>query len=84
MAPVSSPEEVLDADRRAAAVERALGRISPRHQYVVRARMGFDGPPMTYKSIGAELGVCGQRARQMEHDALRRMRLQGGLWEYRA
>jgi RNA polymerase sigma factor (sigma-70 family) len=59
----------------AALVQQALHtlvrRLPARLQFVVIARYGLDGwPPRSWRQIGAALGVCGERARQLHTEAL--------------
>lgn len=67
----AQPSQVL----KVATVHRALHdlvrRLSPQLRYVVAARYGLDGhPPAFYRQIGAALGLCGERARQLHTEAL--------------
>lgn len=71
------PDEALDlaALGEAALVQQALHalvrRLSAWLQFVVIARYGLDGwPPRSYRQIGAALGVCGERVRQLHSEAL--------------
>ena len=53
------------------ALHRLVGRLPARLQFVVIARYGLDGwPPRTYRHIGAALGLCGERVRQLHTEAL--------------
>jgi RNA polymerase sigma factor (sigma-70 family) len=70
-------EETLDlaAIGEAALVQQALHtlvrRLPVRLQFVVITRYGLDGePPRSWRQIGAALGVCGERARQLHTEAL--------------
>jgi len=52
-----------------------IHRLPPRLRQVVVARYGLDGsPPATYRQIGLQLGVSGERARQLHSEALVWMR----------
>jgi RNA polymerase sigma factor (sigma-70 family) len=67
----AEPSQVL----KVATVQRSLHdlvlRLSPRLRYVVAARYGLNGhPPASYCQIGAALGLCGERARQLHTEAL--------------
>lgn len=44
------------------------------HQNVVRLRMGFDGVGRTLEQIGSEVGVTRERIRQIEANAVRRIK----------
>jgi RNA polymerase sigma factor (sigma-70 family) len=61
----------------AACVQDALHELLARMPYrlyrviVARYGLGLDGqPPAEYEQIGAQLGVCGERARQLQVEAL--------------
>ena len=69
--------DILDpvAVHEAAAVREALyalvGRLPRRLRYVIVARYGLDGQaPAWFYDVGAALGVCGERARQLHLEAL--------------
>jgi RNA polymerase primary sigma factor len=68
----------LVTERRAGAetVRLVLSRLTERQADVLRRRHGlYDGrPPMTLDAIGRQLGVTRERARQIERDALTRLR----------
>ncbi len=71
------PAETADltAIGEAALVQQALHalvrRLPARLQFVVIARYGLDGePPRTWRQIGAVLGLCGERVRQLHTEAL--------------
>jgi len=71
------PDEAPDlaAIGEAALVQQALHalvrRLPARLQFVVIARYGLDGgPPRTWCQIGAVLGLCGERVRQLHSEAL--------------
>ena len=56
-------------------VEDVLGRLSEREQRVLSLRFGlYDGRSRTLKEVGRELGVTGERIRQIEARALRKFR----------
>ena len=48
-----------------------LRRLPPRLYFVVRRRYGLDGqPPATFRALGAQLGLTGERVRQLHQEAL--------------
>jgi RNA polymerase sigma factor (sigma-70 family) len=54
---------------------RFLGELEPREREIVVARFGFDGkPPRTFRELGAALGVCKERIRQIQGRAMDKLR----------
>ena len=52
-----------------------LGALEPREQEIVVARFGFDGqPPRTFRELGAAMGVCKERIRQIQTRAIDKLR----------
>lgn len=52
-----------------------LGALEPREQQIVVARYGFDGrPPRTFRELGASMGVCKERIRQIQTRAIDKLR----------
>ena len=52
-----------------------LGELEPREQQIVVARYGFDGqPPRTFRELGASMGVCKERIRQIQTRAIDKLR----------
>lgn len=52
-----------------------LASIDERESIILRLRYGLDGEqPMTLKQIGARVGLTRERVRQIEHDAMRKLR----------
>lgn len=52
-----------------------LGELEPRERQIVVARFGFDGqPPRTFRELGAEMGVCKERIRQIQYRAMEKIR----------
>nr|AAB07553.1 SigC [Chloroflexus aurantiacus J-10-fl] len=63
-------ESMLQAD-----VQHALQQLSPRERSILRLRYGLDGEPMhTLEQIGQRLRLTRERVRQLEHEALRKLR----------
>jgi RNA polymerase primary sigma factor len=68
----ASYESIEQQDALAAAIER----LAPREQAVLQRRFGLDGSgPQTLAEIGRSLGLSKERARQIEEEALRKLRL---------
>ena len=52
-----------------------LEELEPRERRVVVARFGFDGrAPRTFRELGAQMGVCKERIRQIQGRALEKLR----------
>ena len=52
-----------------------LGELEPRERQIVVARFGFDGrPPRTFRELGASMGVCKERIRQIQTRAIEKLR----------
>lgn len=69
--PLSGPEQVWEAAQVQRALHTLLQRLPPRLRYVIVARYGLNGhSPSFYRQIGAALGICGERARQLHTKAL--------------
>lgn len=66
-------DEVLYASA-TSEVPRLRAELSEREDLVVRGRFGFDGPEQPLSEIARSLGVTPERVRQIERDALRKMR----------
>jgi len=68
------------------AVASALDTLEPAQSAVLRLRFGMEGGrPHTLREIGQQLGISGERARQLESAGLHRLRRNaGGLRSYAA
>ncbi len=52
-----------------------LEELEPREREIVVARFGFDGrEPRTFRELGAEMGVCKERIRQIQGRAMEKLR----------
>ncbi len=52
-----------------------LDDLEPREQQIVVARFGFDGgKPKTFRELGAEMGVCKERIRQIQTRAIGKLK----------
>ncbi len=66
-------EEAADALRRSS-VRDAVRRLPERERRVLELRFGFDGESTSLEQIGRELGMSRERVRQVERDALARLK----------
>ncbi len=77
MAP--SPEEEASRQLLRERVRSALDVLTPRERTVIELRFGIkDGRPRTLDIVGNELGVTRERARQIEAQALEKLRRSNG------
>ena len=73
------PDEDALARARADTIEAAVGRLSEREAKVLRMHFGLgDGGPKSLEEIGDDLGVSGERVRQIKQKALYRLRRASG------
>jgi RNA polymerase primary sigma factor len=71
---VEPGQEMIDREERAH-VRALLSLLPPRHREVVVRRFGFDGNrEQTHTEIAQRLGVGEERSRQLEREALHRLR----------
>ncbi len=67
-------EQVMDSDQLQQLAE-LLENIDEREGKILRMRYGLDGQePMTLKEIGHHIGLTRERVRQIEHEALEKLR----------
>jgi RNA polymerase primary sigma factor len=72
---VSSPVSDLLAEDLTTQVSHALAGLTPREREIVRLRFGIgDGETQTLEEIGQRLGLTRERIRQLEAQALRKLR----------
>jgi RNA polymerase primary sigma factor len=71
----ADPSECAVADEESRMVRNMLKLLPERHRKVVVRRYGLGGQaPQSHKQIGEWLGVGEERSRQLEHEALHRLR----------
>jgi RNA polymerase sigma factor (sigma-70 family) len=58
---------------------RLMGALTDRERTIVRGRYGFDGPEQTLRELAGSLGVSAERVRQIEHEALGKLRIAATL-----
>lgn len=67
-------DEQVDAFRMADSIENVLATLKEQEADVIRMRFGLGCEPQTLARIGQKYGVQGERIRQIEARALRRIR----------
>jgi RNA polymerase primary sigma factor len=73
---IASPDESLLEKRSAEQTTELLRMLSPREQQVLRMRYGFDGGhELTLQQIGESFALTRERIRQIECEALRKLRV---------
>lgn len=69
------PEEALQNESEATRIVAILEDLDERESTILRLRYGLDGrEPMTLKEIGAEISLTRERVRQIECEALRKIK----------
>jgi RNA polymerase primary sigma factor len=70
-----SPDIVVKNSDELRQVTELLDEIDPRAAKILRLRYGLEGEdPMTLKEIGKRIGLTRERVRQIEHEALKKLR----------
>ncbi|MGH8055698.1 MAG: sigma-70 family RNA polymerase sigma factor, partial [Candidatus Entotheonellia bacterium] len=70
-----SPSDAAIEEELADYVESSLKKLTPREEYIVRARFGLDGSEgRTLEDLGQELKLSRERVRQIEARALKKLR----------
>ncbi|MBF8185937.1 sigma-70 family RNA polymerase sigma factor [Nonomuraea sp. K274] len=73
-------QEITERRALSAELNRLVKTLPPREAFVIRLRYGLAGQKiMTYAEIGAHLGLTRERIRQLEKQALKRLREGGPL-----
>ncbi len=68
------PLEILERREMLGEVDARLDTIHPKQSDVLRARFGFDGAPQTLDEIAKAKGLTRERVRQIEANALYKLR----------
>ncbi len=70
-----SPEDVVIREQALRLVNRALDALTPREREILRLRFGLDGSKgQSLSKVGKRLGLSGERVRQIETEAIDRLR----------
>lgn len=73
-----TPEETVlamrDAEARAKWLGQALQTLNEREQRIIRERCLAEESPLTLEALGKSLGISKERVRQLEHQALRKLK----------
>jgi DNA-binding CsgD family transcriptional regulator len=72
-----TPDTMYDRAELVRHVNKALMALRPRERIVLRRRFGFESDnwqPITLRSIAAEMGLSPERVRQIEKNAIRKLR----------
>lgn len=79
-----TPETLMIAAERKATALAMLDDLTPRERKVIEMRYGFDGDESTLADVGAAMGgISRERVRQIEQQALRRLKHPGREREMR-
>lgn len=77
------PDDALERAELREGVRRSLADLTPRQADVLRRRFGFDGgEPQACAEVGDGYQLTGERIRQIEATALRKLRLSAALWPF--
>ena len=78
-----SQEDQLLAKERSELIDAALRALPSRQQQVIRSRFGLgDGEAREYSLVATDIGVSCERVRQIEAQAMRKLRRAVGMVEY--
>ena len=79
-----SPDEIAFSRHRSMAVHNALASLTPREAEILRYRFGFhDGQAYTLERVAKLYGLTRERVRQIEANALAKLRHPSRAWQLR-
>ena len=79
---IPTPLEAVLAGNMAEVTNKALSTLSPREAKVIRLRLGIGGKSgRTLEEVGAEFNVTRERVRQIEHQAMKRLKNKAGKYQ---
>jgi RNA polymerase nonessential primary-like sigma factor len=71
----ADPADMLQEDNVHTSIDEWLGQLSDKQREVVERRFGLHGHPVsTLEEVGREIGVTRERVRQIQMDALKRLK----------
>lgn len=72
---IKPPDEIVANEALKPEMDKVLkSSLSPREERVLKARFGWDGRPKTLEEAGREFGLTRERARQIEKEALNKLK----------
>lgn len=78
-------EDIIEKQEMREMVNEVLGTLNDREQKVIRDRFGFDDEKgKTLEEVGMDIGVTRERIRQIERNALRKLRQYSCIMELRS
>ena len=69
-----TPDEVLTEQQTVVEIGTLLDELTPRQAKILRLRFGFNCPEFTLEEVGNIFELTRERIRQIEHNALRKLR----------
>ena len=74
--PSLHPTDIVSTSLKSEQIEALLQDLNPKEQFVIRCRFGFEtGEPMSHQKIAPHLGISRERVRQIQNNALKKLRL---------
>ena len=72
------PQEMLVRRELETMLHQMLGNLNPRQQQILKLHYGLDnGVCYSLEEIGRQLGISKERARQIEHQAMEKLKTMG-------